>query len=267
MRFRLHTFQRIAGFTCSVCLLLFAGVAIANGMKIAGKGGIPVPVFASVFIVIVSVAVGGMGIWLTAFTRSRTLDELDQDEHTTTSELPSPVEGSVTCRFSLGSKAGAVFVDTESNRIHFSNCHMKFGFTNSADESFQCPIADVRRIHDKHIHRVGMCLSIVTRHGRCMIRSIDVDYSEVRDLLVSLVPVNDPGYILHDPAMQLPLGLAITGSGVLGLLTGWWLLPARASDTFLVVYLIAGTTIGIAGALLVTGLVDRKLRAGSENEI
>lgn len=266
MQIRLNTIQRIAAFVCSVALLVFAAVAIANGMQVAGKGGIPVPVAAAVFIVIASVAVGSLGIWSTAFTKHHSLDELEQTGETASSELPAMAWDSVACRFSLGSKVGGVLVDTESKLIHFSNCHMKFGFTNAADHSFQCPVADVRRIHDKHTQKVGMCLSIVTRHGRCMIRKIDADYGEIRDVLVSLVPVNDSGYILHDPVMQMPLGLAFAGSGVLGLLAGWWLLPDQANDTFLAVCLIAGTTIGMAAALLVTGLVDRKLRASSEKQ-
>lgn len=267
MQFRLHTFQRIAGFVCSVALLAFAVVAIANGMQVVGKGGVPVPFAATVFVVIVSVAIGSLGIWLTAFTRHSPLDELQQTSEPPSHDLSPLSKDSIACQFSLGSKIGGVFVDTDSEQIHFSNCHMKYGFTNAAAESFQCSIADVMRVHDKHVYKIGMCLLIVTRYGRCMIRKIDADYAQVRDALVGLVPVNDPGYILQDPSWQMPLGFLIASSGVMGLLTGWWLLPAQASDTWLAIYLIAGTSIGIAGSLLMVALVDRRLRAGSRQQV
>jgi hypothetical protein len=245
-------------------LLLFVPVyALVSEKGFVGDTGIPLPGIAVALICTVCAIFGCLGMWGSLIYKARTLKELAEEAVLTSHDQPSIAPDAIACRYSLGTKAGGVFVDTNSGLISFQNCHTPRGFLTSTDEWFTCPITDVKRLHDSNVYKAGRCLTIITVSGGVRIPQTLADYSEIRDKLRRLVTHNDPGFLLHDPAFQIILGLVIAGSGFLGVFAGWWLSPTNATDSILAVCIVGGTTLGVVGSLLLTSLADRFLQAQS----
>ena len=135
-----------------------------------------------------------------------------------------------------------------TNCVHFFNCHVPFGLLTSAADEFSCSTDAIMRVHNTHIAKLGIRLTIVTRTGRRVVPQGEDDYSRMYQRLKVLAPDNQPGFLVRDPRMQYPIGGAISGSGVLGLLVGCWMVPMRANDTMLYLYGALGATFGIAAS-------------------
>ena len=142
-------------------------------------------------------------------------------------------QGNLDFQFLLRQGRARVILDEREDRIHFFNCHVPFGLRTSAAGGFSCTTNAIIRVHDARVANLGRCLTIVTRTGKCVVPRGDSDYSSLYQRLKLVVPDNHPGYLIHDPRMQYPIGAAISGSGVLGLLAGCWMTPMGANDTML----------------------------------
>jgi hypothetical protein len=252
---------RIGVFVFSGLLLFFPVYAMVSEKGFVGDTGTPLPGIAVALICTVCTIFGCWGMWVSLIYKARTLKELDEEAVLTSHDQPSNAPDAIVCRYSLGTKAGGVFVDTNARLISFQNCHTPRGFLTSTDEWFTCPITDIKRVHDSNVYKAGRCLTIITGIGGVRIPQTLADYSDIRDTLRRLVAQNDPGFLLHDPAFQIVLGLVIAGGGFLGVFAGWWLSPKNATDSILAVCIVGGTTLGIVGSLLLTSLADRFLQS------
>ncbi len=258
---RISLIGRIGIFALSGLLLFLPVHALVSEKGFVGDTGIPLPGIAVALICTVYTIFGCLGMWVSLIYKARTLKELDEEAVLTSRDQPSLAPDAIACRYSLGTKAGGVFVDKNARLISFQNCHTPRGFLTSTDEWFTCPITEIKRVHDSNVYKAGRCLTIITGIGGVRIPQTLADYSDVRDTLRRLVAQNDPGFLLHDPAFQIALGLVIAGGGFLGVFAGWWLSPTNATDSILAVCIVGGTTLGVVASLLLTSLADRFLQS------
>ena len=183
-----------------------------------------------------------------------------------TDKRPDIPTDAVSCQFRSSGKDIAIFVDTAAGLIHFQNSHVPRGFLTTADKWYSCGLKDVMRVHNTSEHKIGWCLTVITRVGAARIRKQHADYTELHDTLTHLVRRNDPGFLMHDPAIQAVFGFIIFLCGCLGMFLGWWALPDNATDLKLGIYVTIGVIFGITGSMLFYTLVDRSLQGRSQRQ-
>lgn len=254
MDYRLSRVQRYLSFFIGLMLLLFCmGAAMNGGLK--GKAGLPVPPIVNSLALCFGSVLGSAVIW-----RSCRQSAVVSTESPATVQPLNRNPEHLEFQFLLRDSSARLILDTQENRVCFLNCHVPFGLLTSAEEEFSCPTDSIMRVHDAPVANLGMCLTIVTRTGRCVVPRGDGDYSNLYQRLKLLTPCNHPGFLIHDPRMQYPIGIVISGSGVLGLLAGCWAVPMGASNTTLYLFGGLGATFGIAISLLGLWSLDRCLQ-------
>jgi hypothetical protein len=236
-------------------LLVFCAKAAMNG-GLKGRGGVPVPPVVNIFAVGFGAILGGAALW-----RSCCQSTAISIEMPPVSEHVCNNRRNLEFQFLLRQNTTRVILDEREDRIHFFNCHVPFGLLTSAEVGFSCSTNAIMCVHDARDAHLGMCLTIVTRTGKCVAPRGDNDYSSLYQRLKLIVPDNHPGFLIHDPRMQYPIGAAISGSGLLGLLAGCWMMPMGASDTILYFCGVLGATLGIAASLFGLWSLDRCLQA------
>ena len=255
MDYRLGRAQRCVLFFIGLLLLVFcAKAAMDGGLK--GKGGVPVPPVVNIFALGFGAFLGGAAIW-----RSCCQSTVGSTERPPAPEHVAHSQEILEFHFLLRHDTALIILDEREDRIHFFNCHVPFGLLTSAAGEFSCATNAIMRVHDARDANLGMCLTIVTRTGKCIAPRGNNDYSGLYQRLKLIVPDNHPGFLIHDPRMQYPIGAAISGSGVLGLLTGCWMVPIGANDTMLYFCGALGATFGIAASLFGLLSLDRWLQA------
>ena len=227
MDYRLGRTQRYVLFLVGILLLVFCATAAMNG-GLKGKGGVPVPPGVNIFALGFGAILGGAAIW-----RSCCPSMVVSTKLPPAPERVAHNQGNLEFQFLLRQDTARVILDEREDRIHFFNGHVPFGLRTSAAGGFSCTTNAIMRVHDARVANLGRCLTIVTRTGKCVAPRGDSDYSSLYQRLKLVVPENHPGCLIHDPRMQYPIGAAISGSGVLGLLAGCWMMPMGANDTML----------------------------------
>ena len=255
MNYRLGRAQRFVLFIIGVLLLVFCAKAAMDG-GLTGKGGVPVPPVVNVLALGFGAILGGAALW-----RSWSQSTVISTKPPPALEPVTHNRGTLEVQFLLRQDTARVILDEADARIHFINCHVPFGLLTSAAGGFSCDTNAIMRVHDAREANLGMCLTIVTRTGKCVVPRGGTDYSALYQRLKQIVPDNHPGFVIHDHRMQYPIGAAISGSGVLGLLAGGWMTPMGASDTMLYFCGALGATLGVAASLLGLWSIDRCLQA------
>jgi hypothetical protein len=274
-------FARIAVLIVSVWILIGEASIISSAESRAEVD------ILSGFLLVVFACISCVAIWFSLFYRELTPRELADEAELSSGDGPRIPPDAPACRFSNFGKAAGVFIETTAERIHFQNCHIPRGFLTSQDSWFSCPISDVKAVHTTRL-RTGRSnghpgflvidaidslengnrpyngiLIIITRVGTVRISSHLVDYSELHRTLLSLVPRNSPGFLLHHPAMVNMHVMIMIVSTLLGLFLGWQQTPPDSSDSTLGLYLLVGTTLGLCGSIVLWAAGDRMLQSSA----
>lgn len=258
MIYRLNGVQRFGSALSGALLLILSFIAAIHG-GVVGKNGMQFPPVASAVMICMGIAIGLCAIWISIFQPANREDHWN-DTWTSDDEYS---QDRIECQFMLRSRSAAVVFDQGNHLVHFHYCHVPFGFLTSSAEHFSCTPEDIMQLHDRIVYKAGTCLTIITRTGKCVIRKTDVDYTDIYLALKMVVPENNPGFKMHDPRMQFPIGLGIAACTMAGLLAGCWLLPVKASDTALFLFGALGATLGISFSLITVWWIDRSLQIRS----
>lgn len=171
---------------------------------------------------------------------------------TASSKQPDISNGAIECRFRV-INSRSVFVDEERRLIHFGGCHVPRRFLSTVQPWFICPASDVRAVH---IATEG--LTIVTSQGKAFIPADGENFDELRNAIRRLVPSNQPGLSAEHPMM----GLGYVFGAIVGLFVGWSLVPMTASDSTLVLSLLAGPCLGVAIVHFLVCFIDQHSKVG-----
>ncbi len=243
-------FNRVVVAATSGLLLLgvLAAFAVPNlRANIDFVNGIVLAIFA---------AVAAWGLWLSVTWKHRSGSELAEENARDSFDRPDISEDARVFHFQVMKKAGALYLDEASGRIHFRNCHVPRKFLATAEEWFSCPLGDLKGVH---VFRWRLeSFTVVTAQGKAVITDYDRDYAELRDLLKELVPATVPGFSADHPMMSL----VYLGGALAGLFGGVFATPKNAPDSTLGLFVLGGSILGVASVHALVVFADRKFKVG-----
>ena len=240
----------------------YAVQKLLQAQSIAELSGQPATLFLLLIVLLLFVACGCGGIWLSLVWKHRTPEELARVQSRPSADRPPISHDALVYRFNNLSKSGAVYVDHTGQMLHFYNCHTPRKFLAlTASRWFSCTINELQgAIPFTPPRRYGgqsvESLYVLTTSGKAIISGTETGYEEIRDIIRQLVPVADPQASTEHPLMPL----ACLFGGIVGLIAGWYLAPSTSNDETMAQYILFGTALGAATSGLLVWFAGRFLR-------
>jgi hypothetical protein len=197
----------------------------------------PAILFLLLIVLLMFVACGCGGVWLSLVWKHRTPEELARVQSRPSVDRPPISQDALVYRFNKLSKSGAVYVDHSAHMLHFYNCHTPRQFLAlAASRWFSCAINELQgAIPFRPPQRYGRSvesLHVLTTSGKAIIPGTETGYEEIRDIIRQLVPVTAPQASTEHPLMPL----ACLFGGIVGLIAGWYLAPSTSNDETMAEY-------------------------------
>ena len=197
------------------------------------------------------------GAWFALVFRSRNAAELAEAQLLEVHQEPHMSADVMVYRFANGLKSAAVFYDAAEQMVHFYNCHWERRLFSTADVWFSCPITQLKATHVFR-HEGTESLTIITAAGKATIAQTGSEYTAFSEMMMMLVPVNEPGYATDHPMMP---SVSLAGA-LAGLFLGWFATPPTATDEVLGVFVLGGACLGVASIYGLVFLAQRWLKVG-----
>jgi hypothetical protein len=156
----------------------------------------------------------------------------------------------------LGIKRRRIIADFEDKTIRFENCHTPRRFVATASREFTCPLTDILDAYEQTIESTAQ-LTIVTAHGKALVPESATDYQDLRQLVARVSELTPPGPITENPATVYVCGASAMG----GIVIGWMITPARASDAALTGCVVGGAVVGPLLAMLLLRVLGSAARS------
>jgi len=240
----------------------FAVQKLLQAQSTAELSRSPATLFLLLIVLLMFVACGCGGVWLSLVWKHRTPEELARVQSRPSADRPTISQDALVYRFNNLSKSGAVYVDHAGQMLHFYNCHTPRKFLAlTASRWFSCAINELQgAIPFTPPRRYGgqsvESLHVLTTSGKAIIPGTETGYEEIRDIIRQLVPVTAPQASTEHPLMPLACLLG----GIVGLIAGWYLTPSKSNDETMTQYILFGTALGAATSGLLVWFAGRFLR-------